>query len=82
MHFKSLHKMLAGIASLLHLLHPLILRCWPQKRHMNFLVCEKGYFSNAFSKLELTWELTTNDAFIRQISLHTSISVGGLCKSR
>lgn len=49
---------------------------------MNFLVGEKGYFSNSFSKLELTWELTTNDAFIRQTSLHTSISVGGLCKSQ
>lgn len=49
---------------------------------MNFLVGEKGYFSNSFSKLELTWQLTSNDAFIRQTSLHTSISVGGLRKSQ
>lgn len=49
---------------------------------MDFLVGEKGYFSNSFSKLELTWQLTSNDAFIRQTSLHTSISVGGLRKSQ
>lgn len=40
--------MVAGVASLLHLLHPLLLRCWPQKRRMNFLVGEKGYFLNSF----------------------------------
>lgn len=40
----------AGIASLLHLLHSLFthFETLTTKRNMNFLVGEKGYFSNFF----------------------------------